>query len=200
MIHAAEQERPDVQERRAWWQATMLGLDPRRLVFLDETAANTKMTRLYGRSRRGQRVVGRAPHGHWKTTTFLAALRHDGLSAPLVVDGPMNADVFLAYVQQHLAPTLSEGDVVIMDNLAAHKRAGVREAIAARGASLVYLPPYSPDFNPIEQVFAKVKSLLRKLEARTIPLLESALGTMLDHFAPAECTNYFRHCGYATGK
>lgn len=200
MIHAAEQERPDVQERRAWWQATMLDLDPRRLVFLDETAANTKMTRLYGRARRGQRVVGRAPHGHWKTTTFLAALRHDGLSAPLVVDGPMNADVFLAYVQQHLAPTLSEGDVVIMDNLAAHKRAGVREAIAARGASLVYLPPYSPDFNPIEQVFAKVKSLLRKLEARTIPLLESALGTMLDHFAPAECTNYFRHCGYATGK
>jgi len=200
VIHAAEQERPDVQERRAWWQATMLDLDPRRLVFLDETAANTKMTRLYGRARRGQRVVGRAPHGHWKTTTFLAALRHDGLSAPLVVDGPMNADVFLAYVQQHLAPTLSEGDVVIMDNLAAHKRAGVREAIAARGASLVYLPPYSPDFNPIEQVFAKVKSLLRKLEARTIPLLESALGTMLDHFAPAECTNYFRHCGYATGK
>ena len=200
MIHAAEQERPDVRERRVWWQATMLDLDPRRLVFLDETAANTKMTRLYGRARRGQRVVGRAPHGHWKTTTFLAALRHDGLSAPLVVDGPMNADVFLAYVQQHLAPTLSEGDVVIMDNLAAHKRAGVREAIAARGASLVYLPPYSPDFNPIEQVFAKVKSLLRKLEARTIPLLESALGTMLDHFAPAECTNYFRHCGYATGK
>jgi len=200
VIHAAEQERPDVRERRAWWQATMLDLDPRRLVFLDETAANTKMTRLYGRARRGQRVVGRAPHGHWKTTTFLAALRHDGLSAPLVVDGPMNADVFLAYVQQHLAPTLSEGDVVIMDNLAAHKRAGVREAIAARGASLVYLPPYSPDFNPIEQVFAKVKSLLRKLEARTIPLLESALGTMLDHFAPAECTNYFRHCGYATGK
>ena len=200
MIHAAEQERPDVRERRAWWQATMLDLDPRRLVFLDETAANTKMTRLYGRARRGQRVVGRAPHGHWKTTTFLAALRHDGLSAPLVVDGPMNADVFLAYVQQHLAPTLSEGDVVIMDNLASHKRAGVREAIAARGASLVYLPPYSPDFNPIEQVFAKVKSLLRKLEARTIPLLESALGTMLDHFAPAECTNYFRHCGYATGK
>lgn len=200
MIHAAEQERPDVQERRAWWQATMLDLDPRRLVFLDETAANTKMTRLYGRSRRGQRVVGRAPHGHWKTTTFLAALRHDGLSAPLVVDGPMNADVFLAYVQQHLAPTLSEGDVVIMDNLAAHKRVGVRKAIAARGASLVYLPPYSPDFNPIEQVFAKVKSLLRKLEARTIPVLESALGTMLDHFAPAECINYFRHCGYATGK
>ena len=200
MIHAAEQERPNVRERRAWWQATMLDLDPRRLVFLDETAANTKMTRLYGRARRGQRVVGRAPHGHWKTTTFLAALRHDGLSAPLVVDGPMNADVFLAYVQQHLAPTLSEGDVVIMDNLAAHKRAGVREAIAARGASLVYLPPYSPDFNPIEQVFAKVKSLLRKLEARTIPLLESALGTMLDHFAPAECTNYFRHCGYATWK
>ena len=200
MIHAAEQERPNVRERRAWWQATMLDLDPRRLVFLDETAANTKMTRLYGRARRGQRVVGRAPHGHWKTTTFLAALRHDGLSAPLVVDGPMNADVFLAYVQQHLAPILSEGDVVIMDNLAAHKRAGVREAIAARGASLVYLPPYSPDFNPIEQVFAKVKSLLRKLEARTIPLLESALGTMLDHFAPAECTNYFRHCGYATWK
>lgn len=198
MIHAAEQQRPDVQERRGWWQLKMLGIDPRRLVFLDETAANTKMSRRYGRARRGKRVVGHVPHGHWKTVTFLAALRHNGLTAPLVVDGPINGDVFLAYVQQHLAPTLKAGDIVIMDNLAAHKRAGVREAIEAVGAKLVYLPPYSPDFNPIELVFAKLKSLLRSLEKRTIPELENTLGLLIDHFSPGECTNYFKHCGYAT--
>ena len=157
MIRATEQDRPDVQARRAWWLAEMLGIDPRRLVFIDKTGANTKMTRRYGRARRGQRVVGKLPHGHWITTTFVAALRHDGLTAPLVVDGPMNGDVFLAYIQQQVAPTLQPGDVVIMDNLAAHKKAGVREAIESRGASLVYLPPYSPDFNPIELAFEKTE-------------------------------------------
>jgi len=144
----------------------MFGIDPERLVFIDETGANTKMTRRYGRARRGQRVVGKVPHGHWMTTTFVAALRHDGLTTPLVVDGPMNGDVFLAYVCQQLVPTLRPGDVVIMDNLAAHKKAGVREAIESCGASLVYLPPYSPDFNPIELVFAKLKRLLRSAGER----------------------------------
>jgi transposase len=176
----------------------MLGIDPQRLVFLDETGANTKMTRRYGRAPRGQRVVGKVPHGHWKTTTFVAALRHDGLSAPLVVDGPMNGDVFLAYVRQQLVPTLHPGDVVIMDNLAAHKKAGVREAIESCGAQLVYLPPYSPDFNPIELVFAKLKWLLRSAAERTIPELWHRLGMLIDHFRPQECRNYFRHCGYAT--
>lgn len=198
-MYAAEQDRPDVVARRAWWQIEMLGLDPKRLVFLDETAANTKMTRRYGRALRGQRVVGKVPHGHWKTTTFLAALRHDGLTAPLVVDGPMNGDIFLGYITQHLAPTLKPGDVVIMDNLAAHKRYGVREAIEARGATLVYLPPYSPDYNPIELMFSKLKWLLRSLEARSVAELWAALGQLTDRFAPQECTNYFRHCGYATG-
>jgi len=176
----------------------MLGIDPRRLVFLDETGTNTKMTRRYGRARRGQRVVGKVPHGHWKTTTFLAALRHDGLTTPLVVDGPMNGDVFLAYVRQHLVPTLRAGDVVVMDNLSAHKKAGVREAIESCGAWLVYLPPYSPDFNPIELVFAKLKWLLRSAAERTIAELWHRIGTLVDRFLPQECHNYFRHCGYAT--
>ena len=177
----------------------MFGLDPKRLVFIDETGASTKMTRRYGRARRGQRVVGKVPHGHWMTTTFVAALRHDGLANPMVVDGPMNGDVFLAYVCQQLVPTLHPGDVVIMDNLAAHKKAGVREAIESCGASLVYLPPYSPDFNPIELVFAKLKWLLRSAEERTVSGLWDRLGNLLDHFAPQECARYFRHCGYATG-
>jgi len=146
----------------------MLGIDPRRLVFIDETGVNTKMTRTYGRSRRGSRVVAKVRHGHWKTTTFVAALRDEGLTAPTVIDGPMNGDLFLAYVQQQLVPTLKPGDVVVMDNLASHKRAGVREAIEAAGAKLVYLPPYSPDLNPIELVFSKLKWLVRSREERTM--------------------------------
>lgn len=176
----------------------MLGLDPRHLVFIDETGTNTKMARRYGRGRRGQRVIGKVPHGHWKTTTFVAALRHDGLTAPLVVDGAMNGDIFLAYVEQQLVPTLRPGNVVIMDNLASHKKAGVREAIEAAGARLVYLPPYSPDFNPIELLFAKLKWLLRSEGERTISGLWRRLGELVDEFPPRECTNYFRHCGYAT--
>lgn len=183
------------QKRTAWrfWQAH---LDPRRLVFLDETGASTKMARTHGRAACGQRVVDRAPHGHWKTTTFLGALRAEGMTAPLVVDGPINGDVFLAYVQQHLAPTLRPGDTVIMDNLSSHKRVGVREAIEAVGARLEYLPPYSPDLNPIELAFAKFKTLLRKAAARTIDRLEQAIDATLDKFSRKECLNYFRHCGY----
>ena len=167
-----------------------------RLVFLDETWAKTNMTRLRGRAPRGERVVDHVPHGHWKTTTFLAALRVDGLSAPLVVDGAINGEIFLAYVQQQLVPTLRQNDIVIMDNLSSHKVKGVREAIEAAGADLAYLPPYSPDFNPIEQVFAKFKHLLRSAAERTIEALWRRIGLLLDCFPPEECRNYFTHCGY----
>jgi transposase len=176
----------------------MTGLDPQRLVFLDETWAATNMSRRYGRSRRGQRLVAKVPHGHWKTTTFVAALRHDGLTAPTVVDGAMNGPTFLAYVQQQLVPTLRPGDIVIMDNLSAHKVAGVREAIMSVGAKLVYLPPYSPDFNPIELVFSKLKWIARSAAERTIDGLWAFLGRVLDRFPPDECRRYFHHCGYAT--
>ena len=155
------------------------------------------MARRYGRAFYGHRLVSKVPHGHWKTTTFVGALRCTGITAPLVVDGPMNGDVFLAYVQQQLAPTLRPGDTVIMDNLSSHKRVGVREAIEAAGARLVYLPPYSPDLNPIELAFAKLKALLRKAAARTVEDLESAIADLLDQFTPQECWAYFRHCGYS---
>lgn len=154
------------------------------------------MARRYGRCPRGRRLVAAVPHGHWKTTTFVAGLRQRGLTAPLVVDGPMNGEVFRAYVEQVLAPTLTPGDIVIMDNLAAHKVAGIREAIAARGASLLYLPPYSPDLNPIEQLFAKLKALLRKAAARSIEALWTAIGHLLSCFSPAECANYLANAGY----
>jgi transposase len=166
------------------------------LVFIDETWATTNMTRRYGRAPRGQRLVAAVPHGHWKTSTFVAGLRTRGLTAPLVVDGAMNGDTFRAYVEQVLAPTLKPGDIVILDNLASHKVAGVREAIEAVGATLVYLPPYSPDLNPIEQAFAKLKALLRKLAARTIPSLWDGLGDLLQRFTPNECANYLANAGY----
>lgn len=197
MLHAAEQDRPDVAERRLLWRFWQAHLHPYRLVFLDETGADTKLARRYGRAVRGQRLVAKAPHGHWKTTTFVAALRATGLTAPSVVDGPMNGDTFLAYVQQVLAPTLHAGDVVIMDNLSSHKRAGVREAIERAGAELVYLPPYSPDLNPIELLFAKLKAILRKAAARTVEELEDAIGELIESFTPKECQAYFAHCGYS---
>jgi len=169
-------------------------------VFLDETWVKTNMGRRYGRSRRGTRLVAKVPHGHWKTTTFVAALRASGLTAPLVLDGAMNGRVFLEYVKQQLAPTLSAGDLVVMDNLAAHKVAGVREAIELAGAELVYLPPYSPDLNPIELAFAKFKWLIRSAAERTVEGLWSVCGQVLDQFTPHECQAYLRHCGYkATG-
>ena len=154
------------------------------------------MTPLRGRSRRGVRLLGRAPFGHWKTSTFLAGLRHDRIVAPLVLDGAINGDSFRAYVQQFLAPTLDAGDIVIADNLGSHKVAGVREAIEARGASLMFLPAYSPDLNPIEQVFAKLKALLRRAEPRSRESLWNTIGRSLDRFSPTECRNYLRHCGY----
>jgi len=196
VLHAAEQQRPDVADRRTNWLFWRAALDYRRLVFLDETGADTKMARRFGRSWRGQRLVAHVPHGHWRTTTFVAGLRASGLAAPLVVDGPMNGSVFLAYVQQQLAPSLQPGDILILDNLSAHKVAGVREAVEAVGAQLVYLPPYSPDLNPIEQAFAKLKSLLRKAAKRTVAGLEAAIGELIQLFTPQECQNYLRHCGY----
>lgn len=172
-------------------------MDPEAFVFLDETGATTNMARRYGWSPKGERLVDAAPHGHWKTTTFLAGLRASGIIAPLVLDGPMTGEAFLAYVRQFLAPELKPGDVVVMDNLAAHKVAGVAEAVRTAGATILYLPPYSPDLNPIEQVFAKLKALLRKAAARTRDALWTTIGQLLDAFSPAECRNYLQNSGYA---
>lgn len=182
--------------RRLVWFERQPDLDPTRLVFIDETGASTKMARLRGRAPRGRRCRAAIPHGHWKTTTFVAALRLDGITAPMVLDGAMSGAAFLAYVRQLLAPTLRSGDVVVMDNLPAHKIVGVRQAIEAVGASVLYLPPYSPDFNPIEQLFAKLKALLRKAAARTIDTLWAAIADALDAFTPQECAHYFTNAGY----
>ena len=196
-VHAAEQERPDVAEARERWKASQPSLDADKLVFIDETGTNTKMVRAYGRSPRGKRLIGRAPFGHWKTTTFTAALRRDRLTAPFVLDGAMNRDAFIAYVDKVLAPTLSKGDLVVMDNLPAHKGDTVRKLIEAKGAKLLFLPPYSPDLNPIEMAFAKLKALLRKAAERTRDALWSRIGQVLDAFTPQECANYLAHAGYA---
>lgn len=166
------------------------------MVFIDETGATTKMARMRGRAKRGERCRAAIPHGHWKTTTFTAGLRLSGMTAPMVLDGPMTGPAFVAYVEQVLVPTLSPGDVVILDNLPAHKVAGVRTAIEAAGAEIRYLPPYSPEFNPIEQAFAKLKALLRKAAARTVSDLWAAIADAIDRFSPAECANYFSHAGY----
>lgn len=167
-----------------------------RLVFIDETGANTKMARRYGWGPRSERVISDVPHGHWKTTTFVGALRTSGMTAPMVIDGAMNGDLFLAYVEQQLVPTLHSGDIVVMDNLSSHKRDGVKAAIEKAGASLMYLPPYSPDLNPIELAFSKLKTLLRKSAERNIEALWHRIGELTDQFGPHECLNYFRHCGY----
>ena len=171
-------------------------LDPRKLVFIDETAASTNMTRRYGRETRGERLVCKVPHGHWKTSTFVAALRHNRVTAPLLLDGPMNGPAFLAYVQQILAPTLRRGDIVIMDNVGVHKVAGIRAAIEARGATLLYLPPYSPDLNPIEQFFSKFKAVLRSAAARSVESLWEIIGSCIADFPPRECAAYVANAGY----
>jgi len=155
------------------------------------------MARRHGRSRRGSRCVAAVPHGHWKTTTFTGALRLDGMTAPMTLDGPMNARAFRAYVEQALVPTLKPGDIVVMDNLAAHKNGAIRAAIEAAGASLRYLPPYSPDLNPIENAFAKLKAALRKAAARTAAQLQDAIADALDAFTPAQCRNFFAAAGYS---
>ena len=165
-------------------------------MFIDESGVNTKMTRLYGRAPLGRRLHAAAPFGHWKTMTFVAALRLTGLTAPWVLDGAMDGDAFRTYTKQILAPTLTPGDIVVMDNLPAHKVAGIAEIIAARDAQLFYLPQYSPDMNPIELAFAKLKTALRAEPARTIDTLWRRIGTILDTFTPSECANYFKAKGY----
>ena len=197
---ASEQDRPDVRQAREAWsdRQCKMRLQPHRLVFLDETGTTTKMTRLYGRCPKGLRLRAKAPFGHWKTQTFIAGLRCDGLTAPFVVDAPMNRRIFETYIETQLAPTLYKGDVVILDNLAAHKSPRVEKAIKARGAWLLFLPPYSPDLNPIEMAFAKLKSLLRKKAVRTIDALWQAIGDICSLFSPTECRNYLEATGYAS--
>ena len=182
--------------RRQTWFDEQPDLDPERLIFIDESGASTKMARLRGRALRGERCRAAVPHGYWKTTTFVGALRLRGMTAPMVLDGPMNGPAFPAYVEQVLVPTLAAGETVIMDNLPAHKVAGVRTAIEAAGARLKFLPPYSPDLNPIELAFAKLKAWLRRRAARTIPTLWNAIAAALPTFKPRECANYFTACGY----
>src|ERR1039457_6074436 len=179
------------------WKARQGLLDPARLVFIDETGTSTNMARLRGRCRRGQRLIGKVPHGHWKITTFVAALRHDAITAPFVIDEPMTGEIFRVYLERCLVPTLKPGDIVVMDNLPAHKNDEVRRIIEAAGAQLRYLPPYSPDLNPIELAFAKLKAHLRKAAERSIPALWDRIGSILDLFSPRECLNFFNHAGYA---
>ena len=197
-LRAAEQDREDVKAAREAWRGKQPSLDRAKLVFIDETGTRTNMTRLRGRAPKGQRLIGKTPHGHWKLTTFIAALRHDRITAPMVIDGPMNGEMFLAYVLAFLLPTLSKGDIVVMDNLPVHKVAGVAEAIKAVGARVLYLPPYSPDLNPIEQMFAKLKALLRKAKERTIDDLWNRIGQLLNEFSATECANYLANSGYAS--
>ena len=184
-------------EARKRWREDQPSLDAARLVFIDETGTSTNMARTRGRAQRGKRLVGRVPHGHWKITTFVAGLRCDAVTAPFVIDQPMNSVIFRTYVQRCLVPTLTRGDIVIMDNLKPHKAAGVRETIEAVGATLCYLPPYSPDLNPIELLFAKLKALLRKAAERKIEALWTRIGKLLDAFTTNECAAYLRHAGYA---
>ena len=171
-------------------------MDVEKLVFIDETWASTNMTRSYGRARKGCRCIASAPFGDWQTTTFVAGLRHHQLTAPLLVDGPMDGELFLAWVEQFLCPTLQPGDIVILDNLSSHKVHGVKQAITAVGATLLYLPPYSPDLNPIEKLFAKLKTLLRKAAKRSTDELWKEIGQLLNTLSSSECANYFASSGY----
>lgn len=186
-----------MKEKREEFRAVQPLIDPSRLVFLDETAATTNMTRRYGRCPVGERLVDPVPFGHYKRTTFISALRQDGLGAAMTIDGSMTGDLFVAYVEQVLVPTLVEGDVVLLDNLSAHKRAEARELIEAAGCSLIFLPAYSPDLNPIENAYSKLKALLRKAKRRTVEGLRAFLLAVEDAFSPQECANFFAHCGYS---
>lgn len=195
---AAERDRPDVAWRRERWQRHQDKVAPGRLVFVDETWAKTNMAPLRGWAPVGARLPGKAPFRSAKTLTFVAALRHDRIEAPCVLDGPINGESFRAWVEQFLVPTLAPGDIVVLDNLGSHKGRAVRAAIRAAGAHLLFLPPYSPDLNPIEQVFAKLKHLLRKAGERSVEAVIDAIGAILDAFTPKECANYFASAGYAS--
>ena len=197
--HASEQDRPDVHQRRQAWAGARAHLDPARLVFLDETWTKTNMARTHGRAPRGQRLRMSVPHGHWHTSTVIAGLTLRGMIAPCVLDGPMNRDAFVTDVEQVLVPELRPGDAVILDNLPSHKGPKVRNLIHAAGAELVFLPPYSPDYNPIELAFSRFKALLRKAAERTVEGLWDAIGRILDTFSPSECHNYFKAAGYDPG-
>ena len=192
----AFEDRPDVLKRRQAWFEGQLDLDPARLVFIDETGASTKMARRHGRAPKGQRLRASIPHGHWKTTTFVGGLRLSGMTAPMVLDGPMTGGWFVSYVEQVLVPTLRPGDVVVLDNLTAHKSADARTAIETAGARMLFLPPYSPDLNPIENAFSKLKAMLRKAAARTVDQLWNAIALIIETFTPTECENYFAAAGY----
>ncbi len=183
-------------KERAEWKEKQPAFDIRKLIFIDETGASTNMTRLCGRSPVGERCVSPVPHGHWNTTTFIAGLRVGEVVAPMVLDGPMDGDAFLVYVRDFLCPVLNPGDIVIADNLGSHKIAAARALIEAKGAELRFLPPYSPDLNPIEKLFSKLKALLRKAAHRTVDALWKEIGELLDTFSPQECANYFAACGY----
>lgn len=195
---AAEQDRPDVARKRARWKKYQARIDPARLVFIDETWTKTNMAPLRGWNARGVRLTGKAPHGRWRTLTFLAALRCDRIEAPCLLDGPINGMTFLTYVKRFLLPTLKTGDVVVMDNLGSHKSLAVRQAIRSVGAKLLFLPPYSPDLNPIEQVFAKLKHGLRRAAERTAEAVCERIGALLESFSPGECRNYLANSGYAS--
>ncbi|WP_157099974.1 IS630 family transposase [Rhodoplanes sp. Z2-YC6860] len=199
-LFALEQARADIARRRKRWRSWQAGLDPRRLVLIDETWIKTSMAPLRGWGRKGDRLRAYAPHGHWRTLTFLGALRHDGLTAPCVFDGPINGECFRAYVQQQLVPALKAGDIVVMDNLGSHKAAVLRQIIRAAGARLWYLPPYSPDLNPIEQAFAKIKHWMRMAQRRTIDDVWRQIGSLVTTIGPRECSNYFANAGYASVK
>jgi transposase len=198
-VHASERQRPDVKEQRDSWFERLLeacGGDLRRLLFLDETGASTSMVRTYGRSAQGERCIGSAPAGHWKTLTGVAAIRLDGLTAAATMAHAMDGDSFLVYVTHALLPMLRSGDVVVMDNLPGHKLDKVRELIESVGATLLYLPPYSPDFNPIEMIWSKVKRLLRSIAARSIDTLHDAFAAAFDAVTLSDIQNCFQHCGY----
>lgn len=195
---ASEQDRPDVARRRAQWRARQASVDPNRLVFIDETWAKTNMAPLRGWGPRGQRLIGKAPHGRWRTLTFIAALRLGRIDAPCVFNGPINGQKFLAYVERFLVPTLKPGDIVILDNLGSHKAKAVRQAIRNVGAHRLFLPPYSPDLNPIEQAFAKLKHWLRKTQPRSVLDVHHAIACTLKRFQPNECAAFFRNSGYAS--
>lgn len=197
-MYGAEQNRTAIARRRYWWKKYQARIEPSRLVFIDETWTKTNMAPLRGWGAKGERLKAYVPHGHWKTLTFLAALRHDGLTAPCVFDGPINGESFLRYVEQFLVPTLKSGDLVIMDNLGSHKSEAVRAAIKAAGARLLFLPPYSPDLNPIEQLFAKVKHWMRNAQERNHDATWRRVGQLLDIVSPNECANYLRNSGYAS--
>lgn len=197
-MFASEQNRPDIARKRVRWRRYQAQIDPTRLVFIDETWAKTNMAPLRGWSKCGERLCDQVPHGKWTTLTFIAALRCDRITAPCVFDGPINGESFRAYVEQFLLPTLSAGDVVVMDNLGSHKSKAVRDAIRSVGAHRLFLPAYSPDLNPIEQVFAKLKTLLRRARARNIDAVRHAIGRLLSHFSADECANYLRNSGYAS--